>query len=79
MTQLFMNIEFRDFILNLPIADPISQKLLYETQRINVHLDGHIDLLVVVCENAFHKVCRFNALAPSLSLTAGRLRFSMRK
>ncbi|KAI1835108.1 hypothetical protein DTO006G1_6636 [Penicillium roqueforti] len=34
MTQLFMNIEFRDFILNLPIADRISQKLLYETQRL---------------------------------------------
>ncbi|KAJ5502999.1 Peptidase C19 ubiquitin carboxyl-terminal hydrolase 2 [Penicillium fimorum] len=34
MTQLFMNIEFRSFILNLPIADRISQKLLYETQRL---------------------------------------------
>lgn len=34
VTQLFMNIEFRDFILNLPIADRISQKLLYETQRL---------------------------------------------
>ncbi|QQK40129.1 Ubiquitin Carboxy-terminal hydrolase, putative [Penicillium digitatum] len=34
MTQLFMNIEFRDFILNIPIADRISQKLLYETQRL---------------------------------------------
>ncbi|CRL25236.1 Peptidase C19, ubiquitin carboxyl-terminal hydrolase 2 [Penicillium camemberti] len=34
VTQLFMNIEFRDFILNLPIADQMSQKLLYETQRL---------------------------------------------
>ncbi|KAJ5788202.1 hypothetical protein N7457_003192 [Penicillium paradoxum] len=34
MTQLFMNIDFRDFILNLPITDRISQKLLYETQRL---------------------------------------------
>ncbi|OQD90430.1 hypothetical protein PENANT_c001G09677 [Penicillium antarcticum] len=34
MTQLFMNIEFRDFILKLHIADPESQKLLYETQKL---------------------------------------------
>jgi ubiquitin carboxyl-terminal hydrolase 34 len=34
MTQLFMNIEFRDFILNLRIADPVSQKLLFETQKL---------------------------------------------
>ncbi|KAJ5542931.1 hypothetical protein N7535_005353 [Penicillium sp. DV-2018c] len=34
MTQLFMNLDFRHFILNLPIADRASQKLLYETQRL---------------------------------------------
>lgn len=34
MTQLFMNIEFRDFILNLHIVDPVSQKLLFETQKL---------------------------------------------
>lgn len=35
MTQLFMNIEFRDFILNLKLAAPdSSQKLLSETQRL---------------------------------------------
>jgi ubiquitin carboxyl-terminal hydrolase 34 len=34
MTQLFMNVDFRHFILNLPIADRISQRLLYETQRL---------------------------------------------
>lgn len=33
-TQLFMNIEFRDFILNLHIADPVAQKLLFETQKL---------------------------------------------
>ncbi|OGE53350.1 hypothetical protein PENARI_c008G00898 [Penicillium arizonense] len=34
MTQLFMNVEFRDFILKLHIADPDSQKLLFETQKL---------------------------------------------
>ncbi|KAJ5143206.1 Protein of unknown function DUF3517, partial [Penicillium bovifimosum] len=34
MTQLFMNVDFRHFILNLPIADRVSQRLLYETQRL---------------------------------------------
>ncbi|KAJ5605623.1 hypothetical protein N7510_008404 [Penicillium lagena] len=35
MTQLFMNVEFREFILGLQPADPgSSQKLLYETQRL---------------------------------------------
>ncbi|KAJ5770638.1 uncharacterized protein N7511_002689 [Penicillium nucicola] len=34
MTQLFMNIEFRDFILKLHIADSESQKLLFETQKL---------------------------------------------
>ncbi|KAJ5336162.1 Protein of unknown function DUF3517 [Penicillium brevicompactum] len=34
MTQLFMNVDFRDFILKLQIADPVSQKLLSETQKL---------------------------------------------
>ena len=35
MTQLFMNVEFREFILGLHPADPgSSQRLLYETQRL---------------------------------------------
>lgn len=34
MTQLFMNIAFRDFLLNLHIADPASQRLLFETQKL---------------------------------------------
>ncbi|KAJ5117180.1 hypothetical protein N7526_011289 [Penicillium atrosanguineum] len=35
MTQLFMNIEFRDFILKLDLVDPhSSQRLLKETQKL---------------------------------------------
>lgn len=34
MTQLFMNVDFREFILNLQIADPVAQKLLLETQKL---------------------------------------------
>jgi ubiquitin carboxyl-terminal hydrolase 34 len=34
MTQLFMNVEFRDFVLKLHVADPESQKLLFETQKL---------------------------------------------
>lgn len=35
MTQLFMNIEFRDFMLKLDLVDPqSSQRLLEETQRL---------------------------------------------
>lgn len=35
MTQLFMNVEFRDFMLRLNVVDPnSSQKLLGETQRL---------------------------------------------
>ncbi|CAG7920692.1 unnamed protein product [Penicillium olsonii] len=34
MTQLFMNIEFRDFVLKLQITDEVSQKLLHETQKL---------------------------------------------
>ena len=35
MTQLFMNIEFRDFMLKLDLVDPqSSQRLLEETQKL---------------------------------------------
>lgn len=35
MTQLFMNVSFRDFLMQLNLTDPeSSQKLLYETKKV---------------------------------------------
>lgn len=39
LTQLFMNVGFRDFILQLDLEDPDgSQKLLYETKKLFGHM-----------------------------------------
>ncbi|KAJ5888729.1 hypothetical protein N7495_008770 [Penicillium taxi] len=41
MTQLFMNVEFRDFMLRLHLVDPdSSQKLLDETQKLFAWMQG---------------------------------------
>ncbi|KAF9893427.1 hypothetical protein FE257_010739 [Aspergillus nanangensis] len=39
MTQLFMNIDFRDFLMQLDLTDPgSSQKLLYETKKVFAYM-----------------------------------------
>jgi ubiquitin carboxyl-terminal hydrolase 34 len=41
LTQLFMNINFRKFVLGLPVADPdISQRLLFEAQKLFANMQN---------------------------------------
>ncbi|KAF7921904.1 uncharacterized protein EAE97_011195 [Botrytis byssoidea] len=42
VTQLFMNISFREFILNLHIPVPRSQKLLFETQQLFAYMQNSV-------------------------------------
>ncbi|KXJ97572.1 hypothetical protein Micbo1qcDRAFT_230193 [Microdochium bolleyi] len=42
MTQLFMNTEFREFILSTRVPDPTNQQLIYETRKLFAALQGSL-------------------------------------